>query len=150
MIRFALSVMALLVAACAPPPTETVEGLAITAGNGFIMEPVAGRDVTMGGVDIAVSGGDVRLIGAEAAFADTIELHTMSMHDDQMRMRKVDGFEIADGETFQLERGGNHMMMFGVEDLAAGEERTVTLTFETEQGDTEIVEILAKVRALDE
>ena len=129
---------------------EAVAELTVVAENGFVIEPIAGRDITMGGVDISVTGEDVRLVNANADFAAAIELHTMSMEDGQMQMRQVEGFGISDGDTFQLERGGNHLMFFGVEGLTAGETQTIELVFETGTGDEKTVSFEAAVRAIDE
>ncbi len=136
----------ILAAACSKPaaPTEP----SIMAGNAFILEPAAGRDVTMAGVDISASGGDFRMVGARSAIADSIELHTMSMDDGQMRMRKVDGFDIASGETLQLKRGADHMMVFGLASVAAGEKHTVTLEFIGPDGENTQIDVPAVVRAM--
>ena len=151
--QFALGAAALaLLAACGPAATDTEEAseLTIVTENGFVMEPIAGRDITMGGVGISVTGQDVRLVRAEAEFAETIELHTMSMEDGQMQMRQVEGFDVADGDSLQLERGGNHLMFFGLDGLSAGETETIQLVFETGDGEEEVVNFQAIVRAVGE
>ena len=118
--------------------------------DGFIMAPFGGRDVTMGGMRITVQGGDVRLIGAALPSADATELHTVSMEDGVMQMRQVDGFEIADGETVVLERGGNHLMMFGVDSLNVGDDEEIELVLETEDGAILNISHVLTVRALGE
>ncbi|MEO0465607.1 MAG: copper chaperone PCu(A)C [Pseudomonadota bacterium] len=128
-------------------PATDVE---IIVGNAFIMAPIAGRTMTMGGLDVAVNGGDVRLVSVNGLFAETIELHTMSMDEGVMQMRKVEGFDIADGQTLQLERGGNHLMIFGASDLLPGESEEIALTFELPSGETEMVEATARIQALGE
>jgi copper(I)-binding protein len=55
-----------------------------------------------------------RLVEARAEGA-RVELHTMSMADGVMRMQKLDGLEIAAGETVTFAPGGKHLMLFGLE-----------------------------------
>lgn len=146
----ALFLVPAFLAGCGSPGAET-EGPVLSYENAFIMAPIAGRDVTMGGIEISVEGGDVTLTGAIADVAETVETHTMAMEDGTMRMRKVDSFDIADGETLTLERGGNHLMLFGVvEGLAAGDTANVSFSFETAEGETLTLEVEAEVRAQGE
>jgi len=142
-----LGVLALAIAACG---IDAPQGgaVSISAGNAFVMEPAGGADVAMGGVDILVEGGDVALVGAQSALAEHVELHEMTMRDGRMRMRKVDAFEIGDGETLQLERSGKHMMLFGVGNLMPGEKHMIELTFRLPDGDTREIEVSANIRAL--
>jgi len=114
------------------------------------MEPIAGRDMTMGGVTLSVEGGDVSLTSASSPSFGTIELHTMAMVDGKMQMRQVEGFEIADGENLELKRGGNHLMMFDVaEGVVGGETVDITLNFDA-NGEPMTLVIDAEVRTVGE
>lgn len=143
-----------LVAACSPadaptPPTnETGQVLSYT--DAFVMEPISGRDITMGGVTVNVEGGDVTLTSASSTSIDTIELHTMAMVDGKMQMRQVEGFDIADGENLELKRGGDHLMLFGVgSDVTSGETIDITLNFDAD-GEPMTLVVEADVRAVGE
>ena len=143
-----------LAAACspadAPTPAVSETGPVLSYTEAFIMEPIGDRDITMGGVSLTVEGGDVRLISASSASIGTIELHTMAMNDGKMQMRQVEGFDLTDGETLALERGGNHLMMFDVgEDVIGGEQIDITLNFEADGAPMTLV-IEADVRAIGE
>jgi len=61
-----------------------------------------------------------------------VELHTMTMDGDVMRMREVEGgIELPAGETVELAPGGLHIMFMGLESpFVEGETVPVTLTFE--------------------
>ena len=135
-----------------PDPVEAVEAETVTieVSDGFIMAPIGGRDITMGGLSVMVTGGDARLVSANLPSAGATELHTMSMEDGVMQMRMVDGYDIADGETLTLERGGDHMMFFGVGALAAGETEAIELVFETADGETQTIVTTVEVRSLGE
>lgn len=145
----ALCLASLMIAAC-HPGTET-NGPVLSYTDAFIMAPIGGRDVTMGGIEITPSGADVRLVAVSSDAAETVEMHTMAMEDGTMKMRPVESFEISDGETLDLDRGGDHLMMFGAsETLTAGETANLTLTFETADGETLTLEAEAEIRALGE
>ncbi|MCR8827953.1 copper chaperone PCu(A)C [Pseudosulfitobacter koreensis] len=77
---------------------------------------------------------DDRLIGVRSEIAQKVELHT---HVDQggglMRMTQIeDGIALPAGETHALARGGDHVMLMGLnQSLAQDDEVTITLVFET-------------------
>ena len=72
-----------------------------------------------------------RLVGVESPVADKAELHTSSMKDGVMRMRKLDGMEVNPGEPAVLAPGGNHVMLMGLhQPLKEGQSFPVTLIFE--------------------
>ena len=58
---------------------------------------------------------DDRLIGFETSYGNRAELHTMSVQNDIMRMRKVDAYNLASGQTHSLKPGADHIMIFGIE-----------------------------------
>ena len=143
-----------LAAACspadAPTPPASESGPVLSYTDAFVMEPIGGRDMTMGGVTLSVDGGDVTLTSASSSSIGSIELHTMAMNDGKMQMRQVDGFEIADGESLELKRGGNHFMMFDIgEDVAGGETVDILLNFDA-NGEPMTLVIEADVRVVGE
>ena len=157
--RTLLIAIPLLLAAC-QPATESADtsgsqqegGPVLSYTDAFIMAPIGGRDVTMGGIEITVNGGDVRLTGATSDAATTVETHSMSMDDGTMKMRPVEGWDIADGETLDLDRGGDHLMLFGVEPgLAAGDTANITFYLDVEGRDEPLtLEAEAEVRGVGE
>ena len=143
-----------LIAACspsdAPTPPASETGPVLSYSDAFVMEPIGGRDMTMGGVTLSVDGGDVTLTSASSPNIGTIELHTMAMVDDRMQMRQVENFEIANGETLELKRGGNHLMMFDVgEGVVGGETVDITLNFDAD-GEPMTLVVEADVRVVGE
>lgn len=134
----------------APTPPTSESGPVLSYTDAFIMEPIGGRDMTMGGVTLSVEGGDVALTSASSTSVGTIELHTMAMVDGKMTMRQVESFDIADGDSLALKRGGNHMMMFDVgSDVTSGESVDITLNFDADGAPMTLV-IEADVRAVGE
>jgi copper(I)-binding protein len=144
--RLVLPALLLLGACGAPasaPASETQAGIEVR--DAFIVQPPEGREVTGGGMHISVTGSPVVLIGASTPIADTVELHTMSMENNMMQMRKVESFPVSEGTPLILERGGNHLMLFGLEPLQVGEQVDVTLTFTDESGAEQTVLTKAEV-----
>jgi len=134
----------------APTPSTSAAGPVLSYTEAFVMEPIGARDMTMGGLSVRVDGGDVTLTGASSTSIGTIELHTMAMTDGKMQMRQVDSFEILDGDTLELKRGGNHFMMFDVgEDVVGGETVDIALTFDA-GGEPMTLVVEADVRVVGE
>ncbi len=86
-----------------------------------------------------------RLISASSPIAERVELHTMTMENDVMRMRELeDGIELPANAQVDLEPGGLHVMFINLsQPFVEGEEVPVTLTFAN--GDEQ--EIVLPVRA---
>ncbi len=72
-----------------------------------------------------------RLLGASAPVAAAVELHTMRMDGNVMRMNAVPAIELPAGQTVELKPGGLHLMFMGLKaPLKAGEGFPLTLRFE--------------------
>jgi len=72
-----------------------------------------------------------RLVAAEIPYAGSVEIHTAGMEDGIMRMRRLEGLDIAPGTTVHLAPGGIHIMVIGLsEPIKSGDEVPLTLTFE--------------------
>lgn len=95
-------------------------------------------------MQVANSGAqDCQFVAAETAAAGTAELHTHIEEDGMMKMVKVDeGFTIPAGGHFDLQRGGAHVMMTGIDTpLVNGQDVTFKLDF----ADCGSVEVTAPV-----
>lgn len=89
--------------------------------------PAAGGFLTL------ENGGEAdRLISASAAVSETVELHTMAMDGNVMKMRKLDnGIEVPAGKTVELKPGGLHVMFISLKaPLKEGEKFPLKLKFE--------------------
>ena len=144
----AAAALSVSIAACGAEPTTPAEVIAtVEISDLYVKAPAAGRDVTGGGMKITATDGDFRLLSATSEAADRVELHTMSMEDDVMRMRQVEGYDIAAGETFVLEPGGPHLMLFGFDtSLEAGDTAEMLFTFETEGGERVTLNYPAEIK----
>jgi len=76
-------------------------------------------------------GGADRLVAVSADVSTTVELHTMTMDGDVMRMREVSAIEVPAGQTIELKPGGFHIMFMGLKaPLKAGSSFPLMLKFE--------------------
>jgi len=83
-------------------------------------------------------GGDDRLLSARAGVSASVELHSMAMEGDVMRMRQVDGVALPAGKTVELKPGGFHLMFVGLKaPLKDGDKFPMTLKFE-KAGEVEV------------
>ena len=84
-----------------------------------------------------------RLVAATAPVSKTVELHTMQMDGNVMRMRQVPAIDIPAGQTVELKPGGLHVMFIGLtQTLKDGATFPLKLRFE-KAGE---VEVEVKVR----
>ena len=95
----------------------------------------------------AAGGGFLRIVGGAqadklvsvtAGVAGRVELHSMSMDGNVMRMRQIDSIEIPAGKTVELKPGGLHVMFMDIKTpLKTGASFPLTLKFE-KAGDVKV------------
>jgi len=72
-----------------------------------------------------------RLLGGTTSAAERVELHSMKMEGDVMKMREVPAIEVPAGQTVALQPGGLHLMLVGLKGpLKPGAAVPLTLKFE--------------------
>lgn len=153
LVQYLAAAACLALVGCSPSATEeaaeTHASPTIDVTGAFLVEPPVGRDVTMGGFTITATGAPFQLVSVSSDMAERVELHTMSMDDGVMKMRQVDGFDIEPGTALVLDRGGNHLMLFGLSpSLAAGGTSELVLTLTDESGAEQTVSTTAEIRGL--
>jgi copper(I)-binding protein len=106
---------------------------------------VAGQGA--GGGFLKITGGATadKLLSARADVSKSVELHTMEMDGNVMRMRQVPAIDVPAGGTVELKPGGRHVMFMGLtQPLKAGTRFPLTLRFE-KAGEVKVdVEIAAQ------
>ncbi len=71
-----------------------------------------------------------KLTAVSTDIAASAELHTNMIEEDTVTMIKVDGYDVAPGQTLVLEPNGHHVMLMGLtKSLAEGQTFPVKLTF---------------------
>jgi len=85
-----------------------------------------------------------RLIAATSSAARSVELHSMTMEGNLMKMRAITGIDIPAGGSVSLAGGGYHAMLVDlVKPLHAGDRVPLTLTFDK----AGTIEVVANVEA---
>ena len=104
---------------------------AIAIGHPYARATVPGQLAGGGFLKLENKGDADRLLSASADVAGSVELHTMSMEGDVMRMRQVDSIALPTGKTVELKPGGLHIMFIGLKaPLKAGDSFPMKLKFE--------------------
>jgi len=104
---------------------------AIKIGHPYARVTAPGQPTGGGFLKLENTGTADRLVAARAAVSNAVELHTMSMDGDVMRMRQVEGIDLPAGKTVELKPGGLHIMFTGLKaPLKAGDKFPLTLKFE--------------------
>jgi periplasmic copper chaperone A len=71
-----------------------------------------------------------QLVRASSPAADAVQIHSMAMQGNVMRMREVSGLDLPAGGRVELKPGGYHLMLVGLrKPLAEGTRVPLTLTF---------------------
>lgn len=99
--------------------------------NGWMRATAPGQSVGGGFLTVNNQGADDRLVGASSPASASVELHTMSMDNNVMRMREVNDIEVPSGKKLELQPGGLHLMFIDLKaPLKAGETVPLNLRFE--------------------
>jgi periplasmic copper chaperone A len=118
------------------PPTvqaypQTARVATITVYEPWSRATAPGAKVGVGYMQIESEGIDDRLIAAWSSASARVELHTMSMENNVMRMREVPAIDLPAGRRVALGPGGLHLMLMDLkEPLRVGDEIDVGLRFE--------------------
>ena len=89
-----------------------------------------------------------RVTAVSTPVAQKAELHTMSMEGGVMKMRPLEGIDLAPGQPVTLKPGGMHIMLIGlVKPLQAGQSFPLTLSFE-KAGSREVAVAVEKAGAM--
>ena len=103
----------------------------IDIGHPYARPTREGQMVGAGYLKLANKGPVDRLVSATSPAAGSVEIHSMSMEGDVMKMRQIDAIEIATGQTVELKPGGYHLMLMGLKaPLKVGDKFPLTLKFE--------------------
>jgi copper(I)-binding protein len=106
--------------------------------NAYTRATVPGQQVAGGFMKIENKGAADQLISASSPIADEVQLHTMTMEDNVMKMRQVKAIDIPANGSVELKPGGLHIMFMGIkEPLAAGGSIPVKLKF-AKAGEVEV------------
>jgi copper(I)-binding protein len=104
---------------------------AIEIGHPYARATAPGQPSGGGYLTLNNGGANDRLLSASAEVSKAVELHTMTMEGDVMRMRQVDAIELPAGKAVELKPGGLHIMFIGLKaPLKQGDKFPLKLKFE--------------------
>lgn len=119
-------------------PAAVSAQVAVKADSAWARPTAAGQAVGGGYVRLVGGAASDRLVAARTDIAARVELHTMSMDGNIMRMRQVDAVAVPAGQTVELKPGGLHLMLMDLKaPLVAGSQFALTLQFE-KAGDVKV------------
>ena len=115
----ALSLSALSLSACSGEmdhsamnkTADTAIG-SVEVSSAFIKPPFTGRTTAAGFMTLENKGADTRLVSASSPISPRIEIHTHLEEDGVMKMRRIEGIDLAKGQRVELRPGSFHLMMF--------------------------------------
>lgn len=101
---------------------------------------------TAGGVYLQLRSPDAaRLVKATSPAARSVEIHTMEMNGQMMKMREVDAVDLPAGQSV----GNFHIMLIGLtQQLKEGQTVPMSLTIERKGGKRETVAVEAPVKPI--
>ncbi|MCM0028968.1 MAG: copper chaperone PCu(A)C [Polynucleobacter sp.] len=110
----------------------------IAVNGAYTRATVPGQAAAGGFMKITSSGAADQLISATSTVSDDVQLHTMTMDNNVMRMREVKQIEVPANGAVELKPGGLHLMFMNIKaPLKAGELVPVKLKF-AKAGEVEI------------
>lgn len=121
----------LLSASCSFAHAHSFKLGEITIGHPYARTTAAGQAAGGGYLRLENKGSDDKLLSASADVSASVELHSMSMEGDVMRMRQVESIALPKGTAVELKPGGLHIMFVGLKaPLKNGEKFPLKLKFE--------------------
>ena len=112
-------------------PAQDIKLGSITIAKPYARATASGQSTGGGFFTLDNAGADDKLLSASADVSTSVELHSMAMEGDVMRMRQVDGVELPAGKRVELKPGGLHIMFVGLKaPLKAGESFPLKLRFQ--------------------
>lgn len=127
-------------AACAKADSD------ITISDAWARATAPGQKVAAAYMNLLSKEG-ATLVKAESNLAGSVEIHSMTMENDVMKMRMLDELVMPAGKIVSLEPGGNHLMLFNLKQpLDAGKEAEFKLYFRTGAGETKSMSVIMPIK----
>jgi periplasmic copper chaperone A len=122
---------------------------AVTISEAWVRENAPGQAVgaaymTLKSVD------DSTLVFVESPTAGSVEIHSMTMNNNVMKMRKLEALPLKAGKAEKLAPGGFHLMLFDLKKpLKSGEKVDFKLCFKDKAGNITHQLVTLPVKTLD-
>jgi len=116
----------------------------VSIHNPWVRTTNPGQNISAGYMTMT-SSNDVTLISVASDVAESVEIHSMKMESNVMKMRMLDSIPLSAGKPYKLEPGGYHLMMFDLKKpLVDAQVVDFEMTFKNNKG----VEFKQKVKAI--
>ncbi|MBR7801392.1 copper chaperone PCu(A)C [Undibacterium fentianense] len=93
---------------------------------------------------------DTKIISASSPAAKSVEIHTMEMDKDVMKMRQIMTLDLPAGKAVELKPGSFHVMLIGLTaQVKEGDIVPLTLTIEGKDKKTQTIEVKAVGKAMN-
>lgn len=124
--------------------TAALAGGAVTVNDPYVRAVPPGQPNSAAFMGLVNGTGAPRaLVSGHSDAAEVVELHTHTMEDGMMKMRRVERISLPAGETVTLEPGGLHVMLIGLKHgLNPGDRIDLTLDLD----DGGVLRVQAPVR----
>lgn len=117
---------------------------AVSIQNPWVRATNAGQNISAGYMTMT-STQDVTLVNIESDVTESVEIHSMKMENNVMKMRMLDSIPLIAGKPYKLEPGSYHLMMFDLrKPLIDAQVVDFEMTFKNNKG----VEFKQKVKAV--
>lgn len=108
--------LVIMVALACSGCTKPAEPIAVSAAQ--VRDLVPGRDTTAGYFVLTNNtANELTLTGATSELARAIEMHKTVQRENSVGMQRVSSLAIAPNTQARFERGGLHLMIFGVAEV---------------------------------
>ncbi len=105
----------------------------ITIHNPWVKATYPGQNISAGYMTIT-SANDTTLVKIESDVSESVEIHSMKMENNVMKMRMLDSLSLAAGKPYKLEPAGYHFMLFDLKKpLIDAQTVNFELTFKNKQ-----------------
>jgi copper(I)-binding protein len=120
----------------------------VTVKDAWVRATVVQQKATGAFMNIT-STQEAKLIAVSSKAAKSVELHTMEMDNNVMKMRQIDNVSLAAGKTIELKPGSMHIMLLGLNEQAKeGDIINLTLTIEGKDKKQQNIDVKATVKAM--
>jgi copper(I)-binding protein len=115
-----------------PAQAQKIESSGISIVSPWARATPGGAKVGAAFLEVrAAPGAGDKLIDAKSDVAGAVEIHNHVHEGGVMKMRRVDGIDVAGGKSIVLKPGGYHLMLMDLKKpLRQGEKLPLTLVFE--------------------
>jgi hypothetical protein len=116
----------------------------VSIQNPWVRATNPGQNISAGYMTMT-STQDVTLIRVKSDVTESVEMHSMKMENNVMKMRMLDSLALSLGKPYKLEPGGYHLMLFDLKkSLSDAQTVDFEMTFKNNKG----AEFTQKVKAI--